>query len=43
MLMIEYDHDGKEWFGYSFSSEKNDPVAVISVFLGNVQYAEWLF
>jgi hypothetical protein len=43
MLMIEYDDEGNEWFGYAFSSEENDPAAVISVFLGSIQYAEWSF
>jgi hypothetical protein len=41
--MFEYDEDGKEWFGYTFSSEKSDQAAVVSVFLGNVQYLEWFF
>jgi hypothetical protein len=41
--MFEYDEDGKEWFGYSFSSEESDHTAVVSVFLGNVQYLEWFF
>jgi hypothetical protein len=39
--MIEYDENGEEWFGYTFSSEQTDPTAVIEVFRGNVQYAEW--
>jgi hypothetical protein len=41
--MFEYDEDGKEWFGYTFSSEESDHAAVVSVFLGNVQYLEWFF
>lgn len=39
--MIEYDDDGKEWFGYTLSSEGKDPEKVISIFLGNVQYVEY--
>jgi hypothetical protein len=42
-MMFEYDEDGKEWFGYSFSSEENDPEVVISTFTGNVQYLEWFY
>jgi hypothetical protein len=38
--MFEYDENGKEWFGYTFSSEESDHAAVVSVFLGNVQYLE---
>jgi hypothetical protein len=41
--MFEYDEDGKEWFGYTFSSEEGDPTVVVGVFQGNVQYLEWLF
>ncbi len=41
--MFEIDEDGKEWFGYSFSSEETDHAAVISTFTGNVQYLEWFF
>ncbi|SNT13678.1 hypothetical protein SAMN05421770_104331 [Granulicella rosea] len=38
--MFEYDDDGKEWFGYTLSSEEGDPTVVIGVFQGNVQYLE---
>ena len=41
--MFEIDEDGKEWFGYSFSSEETDHAAVISTFTGNVQYLEWFY
>ena len=41
--MIEYDDDGKEWFGYTLSSEGKDPEKVISIFLGNVQYVEYRY
>ncbi len=41
--MIEYDDDGKEWFGYTLSSEGNDPEGVISTFLGNVQFLEYRY
>jgi hypothetical protein len=41
--MIEYDDDGKEWFGYTLSSEAKDPERVIAVFLGNVQYVEFRY
>jgi hypothetical protein len=41
VIMIEYDENGEEWFGYTFSSEQTDPTTVIEVFRGNVQYAEW--
>jgi hypothetical protein len=43
IIVFEIDEDGKEWFGYSFSSEETDHVAVISIFTGNVQYLEWFF
>ncbi len=41
--MFEYDEDGKEWFGYTFSSEEGDPTMLVGVFQGNVQYLEWSF
>jgi hypothetical protein len=41
--MIEYDENGEQWFGYTFSSEDTDPGEVMKIFIGNVQYAEWLF
>jgi hypothetical protein len=43
IIMFEIDEDGKEWFGYSFSSEETDHADVISTFTGNVQYLEWFF
>lgn len=41
--MFEIDEDGKEWFGYAFSSEETDDAIVIGTFTGNVQYVEWFF
>jgi hypothetical protein len=41
--MIEYDRDGKEWFGFTLSSEGKDPERVISIFLGNIQYVEYRY
>lgn len=43
ITVFEIDEDGKEWFGYAFSSEESDHEAVISTFVGNVQYLEWFF
>lgn len=41
--MFEIDEDGKEWFGYSFSSEESDHEAITNAFVGNVQYLEWFY
>jgi hypothetical protein len=38
IIVFEIDEDGKEGFGYSFSSEETDHADVISTFAGNVQY-----
>jgi hypothetical protein len=43
IIVFEIDEDGKEWFGYGFSSEESDHEAVISAFVGNVQYLEWFY
>ena len=40
--MFEIDEDGNEWIGYTFGSD-GEPDEVTETFLGNVQYAEWLF
>jgi len=37
--MIEFDDDGKEWFGYSSGGE-TEPAAAVADFTGNVQYVE---
>lgn len=41
--MFEIDEDGKEWFGYAFSSEESDHEVVTNTFIGNVQYLEWFY
>lgn len=40
--MFEIDEDGTEWIGYTFGSD-DEPDKATENFLGNVQYAEWLF
>ena len=40
--MFEVDEEGNEWIGYTFGSD-DEPDKVTDNFLGNVQYAEWLF